>query len=380
MPATDWTAYNLPAIWTMIRAENTCTGADRVTNWESLAGDVRTQLNALQEARARLAAAWPPEENDSARAFLDKMDLVADSMSQTLRRAEDIRSGLRGIIEAIGEAQTAIRPWADARLVASDDLIPRWADHAEDEYDAKAREAMRRAEAAVADFTPQLDAPPLFEGAGDIGGLGIEVPEGGSGAGPSTPGAEALAPLPGSGSSARELEPGSPAGSGVDLAGAAPPVINPATASPPAGSGVPAAPGASLVPGAVIGAAGAIGAGGAIGGLPGRSGAPGRFGQGGIGGSGPVPPGSRSPSTPAPSGPLRAATPAGGVIGGVPPVMPGMGARPSGRGGTEDARGVTRGDADQSWEVPSGVAPVIRPDRRRHRHDPGPGIIGGSSS
>ncbi|WP_306216366.1 hypothetical protein [Actinoplanes sp. RD1] len=370
---TDWTAYNLPAIWTMLRAEDTCTASDRVAGWEALAGDVREQLTRLRAARARLAEAWPPEENDSARAFLDRMDLVAASMQETLTRAEDIRAGLRGIVEALGEAQAAVRPLAEERAVVSSDLIPRWLDHAEDEYDAKARAAMQRAEAAVADHTAQLEPPSLFEGRDDLGGRGGDFDPGTSGSAPAVP---VPVPVP---HDPPELSAGALPGGSADasLAGVA----------PPAGAGsapVLPSPGTSggALPGSVIGAAGVIGAGGLVAGAAGAAGVFGPItGPSRRGGAGLVPPAGRdSTGVRPPAGPRPAPGAAAAAAGSAPahPIPPMSGGRRPGHR-AEDAGAAGGGVADETWEVREGVAPIIRPSRRRARHDPGPGVIGGAA-
>jgi hypothetical protein len=52
-----------------------------------------------------------------------------------------------------------------------------------------------------------------------------------------------------------------------------------------------------------------------------------------------------------------------------------MGAAAGGRGAGGSERHLD-GEADQQWETQEGVAPVIKPDRKPVKHDPGPGVIG----
>ncbi|HEY0000008.1 MAG TPA: hypothetical protein VGB74_06110, partial [Actinoplanes sp.] len=160
--ATNWNIYNLPAIADMLRGENVCTAADRVLAWEGLATSVREQHRRLVKAGEDLAAVWPPEKNASALLFLNEIDRLAASMQETLTYAEDTRVGLRGVTEAIGAAQTTVRTLADGRSAVSNDVVPRFIDHAEDEYDAKAQQAMRAAESAIAEHRTQIKAPTLF--------------------------------------------------------------------------------------------------------------------------------------------------------------------------------------------------------------------------
>ncbi|MEU4221419.1 hypothetical protein AB0F10_39505, partial [Actinoplanes sp. NPDC026623] len=173
----DWNAYNLPAIWSMIEPENVCTGADRVLGWMNLAAACRDQHRRLLAAREELAEVWSPDKNASARHFLRQLDLLAVSMDQTLTRAEDTRVGLQGVFEALSTAQSTIRPLAAERDVVAGDLIPRFLDHAEDEYDERARQAMREAEAAIGEHGRQIQAPALFQLGTGASGRDPDLPD-----------------------------------------------------------------------------------------------------------------------------------------------------------------------------------------------------------
>ncbi|GAA2464169.1 hypothetical protein Ahu01nite_008700 [Winogradskya humida] len=376
MPPAPWESYTLPDIWKMLRHESTCDGADRILDWDALTHDVRTQHRRLQEARADLAAAWPPDQNTSARTFLDHIDILTTAMQQTLTRAEDTRAGLRGIIEAISEAQLTVQPLIAQRTTVSNDLIPRWADHAENEYDAQAQQAMKKAESAIADHTAQLQPPELFSMRTDRAVTGTEVggdrPGSEIGAGPSgsagTSGSDSLratpipVPVPHDPPPATIGQSGSPATDGPGLSG----VVTPAAParevlSPPIGPGGGAAGGGAL-PGNVIG-------GGAFG-LPGT-----------VPGSLSVPVGRQPGSTGRQSLPAKKALPSGAVIGSANSATgtPGLIGQPHASRSDRKQRGTEtafESKTDQTWDVLEGVAPVIRPRRRRQEHGPGPGVIG----
>lgn len=411
MGGADWNAYNLPAIWSMLEHENACSGADRVLSWDSLAQDVRAQHRRLLKAGEDLAAVWSPAANASAAVFLRRMDQLAASMNQTLTRAEDTRAGLRGIMEAISEAQAAIQPYVEVRKEVSDDLIPRWADHAEDEYDDKARQAMRSAEAAIADHKTQIQPPTLYDPRNPVEGPGGDIPGGDgttSGAGSGTRGAGGSGTPGGSDAGSVRATPvpvpvphdppasdrnpelisggtgsGAPGtsghgGGGAELAGVLPlpSAVQPSpgvVATPPGlpgsmvpGGGVPGA----VIGGGVLGLTPGVGAGGAVGGM----GAP----MLPFGGK-PAAPGRQAVS-------MRTAMPSGTVIGAnkagaggrsvTAQPLPNQAApqNRSRRGAADDDS--IEGKADQTWDVDQGVAPVIEPDRRKPRHDPGPGVIG----
>ncbi|RZU48667.1 hypothetical protein EV385_0385 [Krasilnikovia cinnamomea] len=420
MSATNWDNYNLPAIEDMLKGENACTGADRVLAWEGLASSVREQHRRLAKAAEDLAAVWPPEKNASALAFQKLIDELGASMAETLTCAEDTRAGLRGVLDAISTAQTTIRTLSQGRAEVSDDLTPRFIDHAEDEYDEQAQQVMREAEAAIRDHNPQIRAPQLFRmeiRKGEDGGdFPVDPGDPGNPGGGSGQAAIHARPLP----VAVPHDPvlvGEPPHSAVTAPGTMPghdpsPGVGPGLAGstitpagPLPGQGLGGFPGGSAaggtLPGAVIGggagnaAAGLIaGAGGAgalgmlgAGGL-GAFGAPGAGAIGGAAGGGLGVPGglgvSGGPGAAASrqAVPMRRGMPSGAVIGADGHGAGGRGQSPFGVPGqrpgrrSEDGAGMPEGEADQQWATADGVQAVIVPDATQARHDPGPGVLG----
>ncbi|GAA2561448.1 hypothetical protein GCM10010435_36470 [Winogradskya consettensis] len=376
MPPAPWESYTLPDIWKMLRHESTCDGADRILDWDALTHDVRTQHRRLKEAREELAAAWPPDKNTSARTFLDHIDILTTAMQQTLTRAEDTRAGLRGIIEAISEAQLTVQPLIEQRATITNDLIPRWADHAEDEYDAQAQQAMKKAELAIADHTAQLQPPELFFMRTDRAVTGTEV-------GGNSPG--------------REISTGPTGSSGTSISDSlrATPIPVPVPHDPPpatigqdgsssidgpglSGAVTPIAPIEGVL-GPPISSGGGISGGGA---LPGSVVGGGPFGfPGAVPGNLTVPPRRQPSPTGRHSLPVKKALPSGAVIGSANAATgtSGLIGQPHPPRSDRKQRGTEaaiQGKTDQTWDVLEGVVPVIRPRRRRHEHGPGPGVIG----
>jgi hypothetical protein len=365
MAGTNWGAYNLPAIWQMLQGENVCTGADRVLSWEGLATSVREQHRRMVKAGDDLAAVWPPEKNESAYVFLAEVEKLAASMQETLTCAENTRVGLRGVMEAIGVAQSTVRTLAAGRAQVSEDWVPRFIDHAEDEYDARAQLAMRDAEAAIADHSPQITAPALYSLGGGRGDTTTSLPDDGDGS--ST--AVRATPVP----VAVPHDPVLPdLGIGLGLSGVTAPPAAPvpgsgATVGPPAGPG----PGG----GGISGGPGPLGL------VPGAGG-PGGFGAGfGVPGGRVAAPGGRQ------AVPMRRGLPSGAVIGdgelgggrsrGGQPGQPPLAAQGGPRGRRDDTSDSSiGGKADRRWEVLDGVAPVIAPVTTPGWHDPGPGVLG----
>lgn len=388
MSEVDWGRYNLPAIWSLISDVDVCTGSDRVLAWDGLASAMRDQHKRLLTAADSLAAVWPPEKNDSARFFLQQVNGLADSMQETLQKAENTKAGLQGVIQAFSTAQATVRELASGREGVSNDWMPCFVDHAEDKYDEHAQAAMREAESAIQDHGSQIQSPSLFQlrmdraedghhlkadpdgsggrsAGGDRGTSGISasprpvsVPMDPNSMIP--PGASGTTGVPGPGSDG--------SGSGPVLSGIAP-VLPAATglggpgggplSTPPLGSGgSPGAMGVLPIGGGGLG----VGA-GTFGAVPGGAGSPGTRRQ----------------------VPVRRGLPSGAVIGensargiagerGTTAAMP-MGGGAGGRGRSR-SDGTIEGEADQQWETYEGVAPVIKPSTAHGRHDPGPGVIG----
>ena len=356
---TAWDSFNTPRLWSMVMNEDDSLARDQVSAWRTLAGSVRSQRQALVTAKAELTAAWPPEENASAAAFVAELDTLIARLDAAAVDADTTANGLNRILDALSTAKRQIEPLWEKYKDKSTDLVPRWFDSAEEELDQEARRHMIAMEGAVQDAVAMLRVPPQYQlgeggtviwppepppGGGDIrsprigpGGISVPVPhdpvpplpgldpiapDGGSGAGPTAPGAGI-----GGGSIAGPAAPGGGIGTlpdrGPDLAG----VINPP--APPLLPGAEPLPGAGVVPPA--------------GGGPGAGGVP--LVPGVLPGGGPVPGGAVRPpglggagGRPPAGG--RLPLPSGAVIGegrGVGPIG-GPGAT-TGRGGA-GGRGV----------------------------------------
>lgn len=418
--AVDWSRYNLPAIWMMLKDENVCDGADRVLSWDTLSQDVDDQHKRLVAAQEKLAEVWSPDKNASAQVFLQQVGVLAGSMGETLKAAQETRAGLQGIMDAIVTAQSTLSPLVSARKAASGDLIPRFVDDAEDDFDRAGQQAMRVAEAAIQDHGSQINPPTLFFMRSGTGDSTKDLPVSGEET-PSTTGATRASivampkavPVPheppdfGSrpssetetsddASSAGAVVSGATGDGGPALAGVLP--LAPST---------PAGPGASLPgTGVALPVGGVIGGGLPGGSLPGAVFGGGALGFGAAGGAGNLIGGLGGPGLAPGTGsaglrerpPIRRGLPSGATIG-ADEAEGGLGGRGAssqrsragesagggpiggqtvGRGRRDvPAQGETFGGGpDLFWGVRQGVAPVIEPDTTPVRHDPGPGVIG----
>lgn len=335
---TNWQAYNTPRLWAMVAGEDNPDAWRQVAAWGSLAGTVNDARNRLVRARESLAAAWPPETNASADAFINEFDTLIKSMEYAKQDADSTASGLANILEALRQAKNEIEPLYAQYREKSDDLVPDWWDKAEDEIDEKARQHMITAESVVQRYVPELKVPTPYEtkpvvlvnpgkeigttsgggtgGSGGSGGSGLGAGAGAGGSAFPLP-HDPVPPLPGQAPTIPDGTATVPPPGGIDLAGGATPVAPPAV--PPVGGapgGVPPVIGGGPVPGSaplLPPMPGVIGGGGGTGGArPPLGGTPGTIGGGA------VPPGglaSGRPTTRATPGAGRGVLPSGAVIG-----------------------------------------------------------------
>jgi hypothetical protein len=368
----------------------------------AMADAVKDQRSRLAKARDSLMQAWPPTQNSGAEAFVRKMNLLLISMDDTKHQADTNAAALGHVLETLRKAKETIRPLYDDYLKKSDDLLPGWWDHAEDDLDEQARKAMIQAEQAIAPQAEKIAAPEPYKF--DVDKTLLEpgskpFPTSGSSSSTSASSAPSTSvavphnpppPLPGS-DAYLPVTGGPGFASGPGLAGVVGPT-QPSPLSPPVPPSTPAP--TPQIPSGVLPPVPIAGGGRFPGGLgiPSNRGSVGGFGPFGggqprgmpsgavIGGrpsAGPTPRG--GPATPSwlPGGQGSGAPGqrgSGGVANGAVAGSGGMlGSQQHGK--RSDATG-EQFDPDNPWATAEGVAPVIEPSRHEHRHDPGPNVIG----
>lgn len=398
---TPWSSYNTPRIWAMVENEDDPESWRQVAALGSMAGLLNDQRKRLELAKEALIEAWPPGKSMAATVFVDMIDDLLVNMSENKSIAESNAGALGQVLEALRQAKVKIEPLYRSYLEKSDDWVPGWWDHAEDELDDQARQHMREAEQLVAHPDNAITAPSIYEFQPDevrsrsADGPGADGPTGqeGSGLGGSIGAVGNIAvphepppPLsrqdsPSPIASGRGESPGPSLAEVIAPAPGAPANPPPSVVSP-----INPSPGSPPQPGLIIG-------GRPLDGSPGRSVAGSRgsikpFGggvqrglpSGAVIGNGPLGRGSArsaKPATPSwlPQASGQAARGGGGAhraAAGAAPIPAATGRSP----GRDDQRTGVSFEPDNPWATAQGVAPVIEPSRKRYRHDPGPGVIG----
>lgn len=399
--ATPWSSYNTPRIWAMVEGEDDPEAWRQVAALGSMAGLLKDQRARLELAKQKLVDAWPPEQNKAARAFVNEMDQLLFTMQVNKDIADSNAGALGQIVDALRQAKEKIAPLYQSYVDKSDDWVPGWWDHAEEELDEQARQHMREAEQLVAHPDNAITVPGIYEFQPDEAhtrsgdGSDADGPTGRTGSGtggsiaavgkiavpheppPSLPRPESPNPaVPGEGGSPGPSlaevitpSPGAPVNPAPNVV--APP--NPSTGSPPqAGLVIGGRPPGGSPGRSVAGSRGSI--------TPFGGGGQRRLPSGAVIGNGALGRGSAGPVKPAPPSWL--------------PQTSGQGARGGAGAGRASASGAATPmaagrrpardnqateisfDPNNPWATAEGVAPVIEPSRKKYRHDPGPGVIG----
>jgi hypothetical protein len=376
----NWDAYDVPALWSMLEPEQGWSNRSQVSAWLRMHDMLVAHQENLQRIREGIVERWSPEGSVAAQLFGKRLDDLIDSAQEASYAARSNASALNLLTDALLDARSGIerlyRAWQSA------------APQQQAQLNRQAQAIMNQADARVIEHGNQFTRPP------DVPQASLESwkPDSGqSQESPTVPGRPVVPPLEASPAGDPDWVPASngtqtssPAGpdSGSAWGQASPkpvlsgtPRVLPTGSIPPAWvdadralmhSGPPA--GSLPVPGVlalppVVGdhqadsfAAWRGTQGGGTGGIatevPDPAGAPVRPGGRGLTGG----------RAAAESAPLT-----GGLVGG------GLGTRP-----LDNRR--PQYPAEEEWELPVGVAPIIRPAPERDPRtafDPGPNVIGG---
>jgi hypothetical protein len=388
---TNWDAFNTPRLWAMVADEDDRETWKQVSAMGAMADTLKDQRSRLMQASDALMNAWPPDQNEAAESFRTQVKTLLFRMNDTESKANNTAAALGHVLEALRRAKAEIEPLYRQYLEKSDDLVPDWWDHAEDDLDKQARSHMINAERSVAHHAEEIKAPAAYNLT--VGNYVSEparpFASGGgatnrSGAGSAGPAASTDAvqvphepppPLPGRDPTVSDTPPGSVGQIGPGLAGVAHPGIG---AAPGAPTPIPSTTGIVDSPGMVIGPGGGA-AGGAL--FPFGNGVP----RGVVGGTihatplrggypvgaKPTPP-SWLPTPAGVPGAQRLGRSSGGPVMGLGgPMAQGQGRQRHGSYPADPGF-----DPDNPWATAEGVDPVIEPSRKIPRHDPGPGVIG----
>jgi len=329
----DWTGWDVPRIWDIVRADKYETGFEQVRGFAQLSQLLYEYYKQLRLRRNDIANAW---ESPVAELLLTRMDGFAGSLLSEANCARTTASGLHGILETFVKAKAEVGKLHDDWNRVTGDWVPEWWDNAAADLNTKAQEIMRKTDDAVSDYRKQIIVPRPFDPS--IGGAPPPPPppEGEEpDVGPVVP------PIPGYRPVIGEVPEFGPELEGLVQAQAAsvPRFVDAVPGTPvsmlPIPPGSPYAPfgGAYVLPGPGVGRAGYVVP------MPPPGGGSGRAGGGTL----------MRPSA-APAG-------AGGAVAGMMPMPMG----PMGPAGGPGHGSHIYRRRSETWEVAKGVPPLIEP-------------------
>lgn len=97
-------------MWACVRDHDTAGHWKQVAGWRKVCDLALTHLSRLREYRRGLAAAWPPETNAAARAYIGELDQLIDKVQHTHDAAAANYDALAAATRAIGSTRAELEP------------------------------------------------------------------------------------------------------------------------------------------------------------------------------------------------------------------------------------------------------------------------------
>jgi hypothetical protein len=413
-----WSRQNVKGLWPMLENQDTDAHWRHVAGWQKAYELTSQHLARMKRYREGLVAAWPPERSEAARAYVERLDFLIDTVQRTHDTAVANHETFRAATLAIGASRRELKDIHDryvaterikheheARLAANPAARgsdrPPVTDQDLATLNQNAQTVMSRLSGELSLAQIRIQQPPTYKGMPDRSN---EDPSSGSGSG-GPPLLPAIAPVSiteltsrGQSSLIRHSSTPTSSARGPALSSTAGPltptipsaIYNPPSSLPPTNSStqalppnpasyprshgtstLPTKPTASITPttGATAPSSRSMPPGGVIGGVPSATAA-----------GGPTP--------------VRKANPAGGVIGEqCPPPRRAINRSLAGSPqsflayGSENAPPISNGairkeggktedgwDSDNPWETTEGGNPVLTTPSEPKQADPGPAI------
>jgi hypothetical protein len=179
---TNWHAYDVPAIWSMVEDFDCTPQWKQVSGWEKAFQLAGQHLFGVKSYRDQLAAAWPPETNEASRVYVAELDKLIASIQATydaaianhsaMSAATGVISGLRSKLKPIydrWQSQASAMADYEAKVAATRSgtpapipgpppLAPGW----RDELNEQARDIMNTASGELALASYRVATPPGY--------------------------------------------------------------------------------------------------------------------------------------------------------------------------------------------------------------------------
>nr|WP_236648621.1 hypothetical protein [Micromonospora sp. 4G51] len=107
---TDWRLMDVLSMWACLQDHDTAGHWKQVAGWRKVCDLALTHLSRLREYRRALGAAWPPETNAAARAYIGELDQLIDKAQRTHDAAAANYDALAAATRAIGSTRAELEP------------------------------------------------------------------------------------------------------------------------------------------------------------------------------------------------------------------------------------------------------------------------------
>jgi hypothetical protein len=107
---TDWHRHNVATMWQAVEDQHTDNHWKLVSGWRRTAELTSTHLSRLERYRANLIAAWPPDRNAAAAAYVSRLDFLIQNVRTTHEVAVANYSTFGATVGALAGAQRELKP------------------------------------------------------------------------------------------------------------------------------------------------------------------------------------------------------------------------------------------------------------------------------
>jgi hypothetical protein len=152
---TAWYGHDVPAVAALL-AEDHADAWHQVSAWHRTADLLLYHADTLARLRDRVAHAWPPERSPASSAYLDYLDGLIASVTDTREAALTNGTALAGILSTLEDARTRVeavnREWQWIILPRGPNVTPRW----RETLNQQVYERMTAVEQTIFEYTNQL--------------------------------------------------------------------------------------------------------------------------------------------------------------------------------------------------------------------------------
>ncbi|MCW6004579.1 hypothetical protein K1W54_08285 [Micromonospora sp. CPCC 205371] len=110
---TDWHQHDVTTMWQAVEDQHTDSHWKLVSGWRRTAELTSTHLSRLEQYRANLIAAWPPDRNAAAAAYVSRLDFLIQNVRTTHEVAVANYTTFGATVGALASAQRDLKPLYD---------------------------------------------------------------------------------------------------------------------------------------------------------------------------------------------------------------------------------------------------------------------------